>query len=179
MRAAANKLNVRLRQPLIIENKGWSSGILAAPQALREAAPDSWNAGTIITRRRPYNPLQFEKLPYDAGSDFAPIGCFLPVGGCLSRARFSVDSVAALEVLGAGQAESLNFATLGDGSFRPLPGLAQQSVGHEDRWRALFGEERRPRRLRAGEVQLTRFGIEISPGALQSSAVRRWRCTPA
>ena len=72
MRAAANELNARLGQPLIIENKGGASGILGA-QACAQAAPDGYTLCTIYHSTTSYNPLLFDKLPYNADTDFAPV----------------------------------------------------------------------------------------------------------
>jgi tripartite-type tricarboxylate transporter receptor subunit TctC len=173
MRAAANELNARLGQPLIIENKGGASGILAA-QACAQAAPDGYTLCTIYHSTTSYNPLQFEKLPYDADSDFAPITrLFLLSEGLFVASSLGVDSVAALKSLAQAKPESLNFATLGDGSF---PDLFR--VWLNNQWGTKIvgvpykGGAPAAQALMAGEVQLTRFGIGNFTGALQSGAVK-------
>src|SRR5262245_66075860 len=62
MRAAANELQPRLKQPLVIENQGGAAGILGG-QACARAAPDGYNICVIYHSTMSYNPLLFNKLP--------------------------------------------------------------------------------------------------------------------
>src|SRR5947207_10979661 len=72
MRAAANELQARLGQPLVIENRGGAAGILGG-QSCAQAAPDGYSICVIYHSTLSYNPLLFTKLPYDADGDFVPI----------------------------------------------------------------------------------------------------------
>ena len=69
MRSAAVELTPLLGQPLVIENRGGASGIVAA-QACAQAAPDGYTLCVIYHSTMSYNPLLFDKLPYDAGPRF-------------------------------------------------------------------------------------------------------------
>ena len=120
MRAAANELNARLGQPLIIENKGGASGILGA-QTCAQAAPDGYTLCVIYHSTMSYNPLLFDKLPYDADADFIPVTrLFLLSEGLFVSSKVGVNSVAELRTLAQTKSHSLNFATLGEGSFPDL-----------------------------------------------------------
>lgn len=60
------------KQPVVVENKPGASGIVALSE-LRKAAPDGYtlfvgDAGSLAA-----NPLLYTNLPYDVGSDVAPI----------------------------------------------------------------------------------------------------------
>jgi len=173
MRAAANELNARLGQPLIIENRGGASGILGA-QACAQAAPDGYTLCTIYHSTTSYNPLLFEKLPYDADTDFAPVTrLFLLSEGLFVASALGVNSVAELKALAQAKPDALNFATLGDGSF---PDLFR--VWLNNQWGARIvgvpykGGGPAAQALAAGDVQLTRFGIGNFMGALQSGRVK-------
>jgi len=173
MRAAANELNARLGQPLIIENRGGASGILAA-QSCAQAAPDGYTLCVIYHSTLSYNPLLFEKLPYNADTDFSPVTrLFLLSEGLFVSSALGVSSVAELKALAQAKPTSLNFATLGDGSF---PDLFR--VWLNNQWGARIvgvpykGGAPAAQALMAGEVQLTRFGIGNFTGCLQTGAVK-------
>src|SRR5262245_32886818 len=69
MRAAANELSLRLGQQVVIENKGGASGIPAA-QACAASSPDGYTLCVIYHSTLVFNPLLFDKLPYDPDKDF-------------------------------------------------------------------------------------------------------------
>src|SRR5215470_2003801 len=173
MRAAANELNARLGQPLIIENKGGASGILGA-QACAQAAPDGYTLCTIYHSTTSYNPLLFDKLPYNADTDFAPITrLFLLSEGLFVSSASGAGSIAELKALAQAKPEKLNFATLGDGSF---PDLFRVWLNNQWGTRIVGvpykGGGPAAQALLAGEVQVTRFGIGNFMGALETGKVK-------
>lgn len=62
MRSAAIELAPLFGQPLVIENRGGASGIVAA-QACAQAAPDGYTLCVIYHSTMSYNPLLFDHLP--------------------------------------------------------------------------------------------------------------------
>lgn len=173
MRAAANELNARLGQPLIIENKGGASGILGA-QACAQAAPDGYTLCVIYHSTMTYNPLLFDKLPYDADADLTPVArLFLLSEGLFVSSKIGVNSVAELKTLAHTKSYSLNFATLGDGSF---PDLFRVWLNNQWNTRMVGvpykGGGPAAQALLAGEVELTRFGIGNFMGALETGKVK-------
>ena len=173
MRAAANELNTRLGQPLIIENKGGASGILGG-QACAQSAPGGYTLCVIYHSTLSYNPLLFDKLPYNADSDFTPVTrLFLLSEGLFVASTLGVNTVAELKSRAQSKPDALNFATLGDGSF---PDLFRVWLNNQWGTRIVGvpykGGGPAAQALIAGEVQLTRFGIGNFSGALQSGGAK-------
>jgi tripartite-type tricarboxylate transporter receptor subunit TctC len=180
MRAAAKDLEVKLGQPLVIENRGGASGILAA-QSCAQAAPDGYTVCVINHSTMSYNPVQFEKLPYNPEADFAPITrLFLLVEGLFVNSDIPAKSVAELRSLAQSKPELLNYATLGDGS---LPDLLR--VWLNNLWGTKIvgvpykGGGPAAQALAANEVQLTRFGVGNFRGVMDSGKVRALAITSA
>jgi tripartite-type tricarboxylate transporter receptor subunit TctC len=172
MRAAANEIAPRLGQQLVIENRGGASGILGA-QACVQSAPDGYNFCVIYHSTMSYNPLLFEKLPYNP-DDIAPVArLFFLTEGLFVSNPLNVKTVAELKGIAQAKPDALNFATLGEGSF---PDLFRQWLNNQWGTRivgiAYKGGGPAAQALAANEVQLTRFGIGNFQGALQSGRVR-------
>ena len=173
MRKAAAELQPRLGQPLIIENRGGASGIVAA-QACTQAKPDGYTLCVIYHSTMSYNPLLFDNLPYDPDRDLVPVTrlFFLNEGLFVSTA-LGVNSVAELKALTQAKPDKLNYATLGDGSF---PDLFLKWLNNQ--WGTKIvgvpykGGGPAAQALAADQVQLTRFGIGNFLGLIQAGTVR-------
>ena len=120
VRMMDKELAPKLGHPLIVENRGGASGILAA-QACKSAPPDGYTLCVVYHSTLSYNPLLFNKLPYDADKDFALITrmFFLVEGLAVSEAS-GVSSVADLKARVLARPDAFNFGTLGAGSFPEL-----------------------------------------------------------
>jgi len=173
MRKAAAELQPRLGQPLIIENRGGASGIVAA-QACAQAKPDGYTLCVIYHSTMSYNPLLFDNLPYDPDRDLVPVTrlFFLNEGLFVSTA-LGVNSVAELKALAQTKPDKLNYATLGDGSF---PDLFLKWLNNQ--WGTKIvgvpykGGGPAAQALAADQVQLTRFGIGNFLGLIQAGTVK-------
>lgn len=173
MRKAAAELAPRFGQQLIIENRGGASGILAA-QSCAQSAPDGYTLCVIYHSTMSYNPLLFDKLPYNAEIDFVPVTrlFFLNEGLFVSTAS-GVNSVAELKTLAQGKPDGLNYATLGEGSF---PDLFMRWLNNQ--WGTKIvgvpykGGGPAAQALAANEVQLTRFGIGNFLGLIEAGKVK-------
>ncbi len=120
MRAAGNELAPRFGQPLVIENMGGASGILAG-QACAGATPDGHTICVIYHSTLSFNPLLFNKLPYDADKDFELVTrLFFLVEGLAVSAASGVNSVAELKAAALAKPAAFNFGTLGRGSYPEL-----------------------------------------------------------
>lgn len=173
MRKASAELQQRLGQPLIIENRGGASGIIAA-QSCAQAAPDGYTLCVIYHSTMSYNPLLFENLPYDADRDLVPVTrlFFLNEGLFVSQA-LGVNSVAELRALAQTSSEKLNYATLGEGSF---PDLFLKWLNNQ--WGTKIvgvpykGGGPAAQALAADQVQMTRFGIGNFLGLVKAGNVK-------
>src|ERR1700704_524066 len=70
-RVVAEALSGTFKQPVVAENRGGASGVIAAEQ-LAKSSPDGY---TIMITQNGHvtNPAIFKKLPYDTFKDFTPI----------------------------------------------------------------------------------------------------------
>jgi tripartite-type tricarboxylate transporter receptor subunit TctC len=173
MRKAGAELMQRVGQPFVIENKGGASGIVAA-QACGIAAPDGYTLCVIYHSTMSYNPLLFDNLPYDPDRDLVPVArlFFLNEGLFVSN-ELGVNSVADLKKLAQAKPDSLNYATLGDGSF---PDLFLKWLNNQ--WGTKIvgvpykGGGPAAQALAANQVQLTRFGIGNFLGLVKAGNVK-------
>ena len=71
-RVVAQKLNERLGQQVVIDNRAGANGIVGL-QALMQAPADGYTLAVAAAGPMAVNPSLYEKLPYDPLKDFAPI----------------------------------------------------------------------------------------------------------
>src|SRR5262245_24049443 len=173
MRAAANELSPRLGQQLVIENKGGASGIPAG-QACAGAAPNGYTICVIYHSTLVFNPLLFNKLPYDPDKDFALIArLFFLIESVAATPTLGVGSMAELKSLAQGKPQALNFGTLGPGSF---PELFLKWVNNQ--WgTSIVGIPYRgggpiAQALAANEIQLGNMGLGNFLGLAQSGKLK-------
>lgn len=173
MRAASVELGPRFGQQLVIENRGSASGILAA-QSCAQAAPDGYTLCVIYHSTMSYNPLLFDKLPYNADIDLVPVSrLFFLTEGLFVNSALGVNSVAELKALAQSKPDGLNYATLGDGSF---PDLFRTWLNNQ--WGTKIvgvpykGGGPAAQAVAANEVQVTRFGVGNFMGLLQAGKVK-------
>ncbi|HVZ50915.1 MAG TPA: tripartite tricarboxylate transporter substrate binding protein, partial [Pseudolabrys sp.] len=173
MRKAAAELTPTVGQQFVIENRGGASGILAA-QTCAAATPDGYTLCVIYHSTMSYNPLLFDKLPYDADRDLVPITrLFFLNEGLFVSSALGVNSVAELKKLAQSKPESLNYATLGEGSF---PDLFLRWLNNQ--WGTKIvgvpykGGGPAAQALAGNQVQLTRFGIGNFLGLIKSGHVK-------
>jgi tripartite-type tricarboxylate transporter receptor subunit TctC len=173
MRAAANELQATLGQPLVIENKGGAAGILGG-QSCAQAAPDGYTVCIIYHSTLSFNPIIFNKLPYDADTDFVPIArLFFLIEGVFVSNALGVNSVAELKTKAQANPGALNYATLGEGSY---PDLFLKWLNNQ--WGTKIvgipykGGGPAAQALAANEVQLTRFGVGNFLGLVEGGRVK-------
>ena len=120
MRAAAIELSSRLGQQVVIENRAGANFIVGA-QACAAATPDGYTLCVVNNNSLSINPLIYNSLPYNAQKDFTPItNLFLLVEAFAVSTSVPVNSVAELQALARSKPDSLNFGTLGPGSYPDL-----------------------------------------------------------
>ena len=173
VRKAALELQPRLGQPLIIENRGTASGIIAA-QACAHAAPDGYTLCVLHHDAMSYNPLHYENLPYDPTRDFAPIARLYFINeGLFVSSALGVGSIADVKAIAQSNPDKLNFATLGDGSF---PDLFLRWLNNQ--WNTKIvgipyaGGGPAAQAVAANQVQITKFGIGNFLGLVRAGVVK-------
>lgn len=173
MRKTAAELAPRIGQQLIIENRGGASGILGA-HACAQAPGDGYTLCVIYHSTMSYNPLLFDKLPYNPDTDLVPVArLFFLTEGLFASNAIGVNSVAELKKLAQSKPDGLNYATLGQGSF---PDLFMRWLNNQ--WGTHLvgvpykGGGPAAQALAANEVQVTRFGVGNFRGLVAAGKVK-------
>ena len=125
----ARVLAERVRDTLgtvIIENKAGAGGNIGA-DAVAKAAPDGLTIGLAATATHAVNPWLYQRMPYDAGKDFAAITQMVRVPNVLvmnaARAeQLKIRSVADLIAYAKAHPGKLNYGSGGNGSAGHLAG---------------------------------------------------------
>jgi tripartite-type tricarboxylate transporter receptor subunit TctC len=128
-RLVADKLQQKLAQPFVIENKPGASGNTGT-DAIAKAEPDGYTIGLSIGGPLAINTLLFAKLAYDPAKDLALITILTTQPSALAvPASLGVDSVAALVELLKREPGKYNFGSIGNGSLSHLAmeAIAQKS----------------------------------------------------
>jgi tripartite-type tricarboxylate transporter receptor subunit TctC len=128
-RIVSQKLNERMKQPVIVENKPGANGAIGAEFVAR-AAPDGYTIlfGYIATHG--INP-GLSKLPYDAVKDFAPIGEIAEAPVVLVvNPKVPAKTVAELIELAKAKPGSISYASAGNGTAPHIAGeMFKQMAG--------------------------------------------------
>jgi tripartite-type tricarboxylate transporter receptor subunit TctC len=119
-RLIADRLQQKLGQTFVIENKPGASGNLGT-DAVAKAEPDGTTIGVSIGGPLAINTLLFSKLPYDPAKDIAPITQLITQPSALViNAGLGVDSVSELIALIKREPGKYNFGSIGNGSLSHL-----------------------------------------------------------
>ena len=128
-RTVAERLQAKLGQPVVIENKAGASGNLGTG-FVAQAEPDGYTLGVSIVGPLALNTLLFPKMPYDPKTDLAFVTVLAAQPSVLVvnndlPARSTEELVALLKRDG----EKLNFGSIGNGSLSHLAteAIAQKS----------------------------------------------------
>jgi tripartite-type tricarboxylate transporter receptor subunit TctC len=119
-RLIADRLQQKLGQSFVIENKPGASGNLGT-DAVAKAEPDGATIGVSIGGPLAINTLLFSKLPYDPAKDIAPITQLITQPSALVvNGALPVNSVAELVALLKREPGKYNFGSIGNGSLSHL-----------------------------------------------------------
>jgi tripartite-type tricarboxylate transporter receptor subunit TctC len=120
-RIIGEKLSASLGQPVLVENRPGTSGIIGL-QALARSAPDGYTLG-IISVPAVVTPHLFTQTTYDIEKDFAPVSMIAWGYGILAvSAAKPLKSVADLVAAAKATPGKLTFATAGNGTPPHLAG---------------------------------------------------------
>ena len=119
-RIIADKLQQKLGQNFIVENKPGASG-MTGTDAVAKAEADGYTVGISIGGPLAINTLLFAKMPYDPAKDIALITVLTSQPSALAvPASLGVNSVAELVALIKKDPGKYNFGSIGNGSLSHL-----------------------------------------------------------
>ena len=187
----ARVLAERVRDTLgtvIIENKAGAGGNIGA-DAVAKAAPDGLTIGLAATATHAVNPWLYQRMPYDAGKDFAAITQMVRVPNVLvmnaARAeQLKIRSVADLIAYAKAHPGKLNYGSGGNGSAGHLAGeMFKQKAGIFALHIPYRGANPAQLALLAGEVDfnidnLAAAAPNIKAGKLKALAVTSTAASP-
>ena len=112
--------------PVIIENRPGAGGNIGA-DAVAKAAPDGLTIGIAATATHAVNPWLYNKLPYNAATDFAPITQMVRVPNVLvmnaeAAQRLKINNLRDLIAYAKANPAKLNYGSGGNGSAGHLAG---------------------------------------------------------
>ena len=119
-RLIADRLQQKLGQNFIVENKPGASGMLGT-DAVAKAEPDGYTIGISIGGPLAINTLLFSKMPYDPFKDLALITILTTQPSALTvPVNLGVNTVAELVALIKKDPGKYNFGSIGNGSLSHL-----------------------------------------------------------
>jgi tripartite-type tricarboxylate transporter receptor subunit TctC len=119
-RLLADRLQQKLGQSFVIENKPGASGNLGT-DTVAKSEPDGATIGISIGGPLAINTLLFSKLPYDPAKDIAAVTQLVTQPSALAvNAEVGVNSVAELVALLKREPGKFNFGSIGNGSLSHL-----------------------------------------------------------
>ena len=120
MRLIAERLQQKLGQPFLIENRPGASGVTGT-DAVAKAAPDGSTIGISIGGPLAINTLLFDKLPYNPATDLTLITLLTSQPSALVvNSGVKVNDVAELITLMKREHGKFNFGSIGTGSLSHL-----------------------------------------------------------
>jgi hypothetical protein len=171
-RIVAQKLNERLKQPVIVENKSGANGAIGS-EFVAKAPPDGYTIlfGYIATHG--INP-GLSKLPYDAVKDFAPIAQIAEAPVVLVvNPSVPAKTVQELIALAKAKPGSISYASAGNGTaphiaaelFKQMTGVDMLHVPYKGSGPALTD-------TLAGQTQVMFPSLVAASGHIKSGKLR-------
>lgn len=120
MRLIAERLQQKLGQPFVVENRPGASGVTGT-DAVAKSAPDGHTIGISIGGPLAINTLLFDKLPYDPAKDIAPITLLTSMPSALVvNSNIKVNDAGELLALLKREDGKFNYGSIGLGSLSHL-----------------------------------------------------------
>ncbi|MGD9945413.1 MAG: Bug family tripartite tricarboxylate transporter substrate binding protein [Burkholderiaceae bacterium] len=115
IRLLSQKLQERLGQPFVIENRAGAGGSIGASAAAL-AAPDGYTLFFMVNSIVTMNQFIYKKLPYDPVKDFVPVSLVAAVPYVLlAHKDFPAKSLRELIALAKSKPRDINYASMGVG----------------------------------------------------------------
>ena len=119
-RVVADRLQAKLGQPFVIENRAGASGNTGTA-AVAKAAPDGHTLGVSIVGPLVINALLFAKMPYETAKEIAPITILASQPSVLvANPGVAANNVAELVALLKRDADKITYGSIGRGSLSHL-----------------------------------------------------------
>ncbi|HEY1243738.1 MAG TPA: tripartite tricarboxylate transporter substrate binding protein, partial [Hyphomicrobiaceae bacterium] len=119
-RAVVERMQVKLGQPFVVENRPGASGNTGTA-AVARAAPDGYTLGVSIVGPLVINALLFSSMPYDTAKDLAPITILAAQPSVLvASPGVAANSVSELIALLKADAARFTYGSIGRGSLSHL-----------------------------------------------------------
>jgi len=174
-RIVAAKLQEKLGQPIVVDNKPGAQSIVAA-ELVAKAPPDGYTLLMAPSGPMTINPAVYAKLPYDPAKDFAPISLLAEFPLLLVvSAEQPIKSVRALIDYGRAHPDKANYASSAT-PFQLASELFNQRTGSKFQHIPYRGSGDAAQAVAAGQVLMTIadsgpiFG-PLSAGKLRALAV--------
>jgi tripartite-type tricarboxylate transporter receptor subunit TctC len=119
-RTLANRLQDRLGQPFVVENRTGAGGNIAA-EAVAKAAPDGYTLLATSDGPLVINPAVYPAMPFNTLRDFTPISIAASAGLVLMACP-NLPVASLQDVLNLSRAKKLTYATSGYGSSQHVAG---------------------------------------------------------
>lgn len=182
-RVVAQKLNERLGQQIVIDNKAGANGIVGL-QALMQSPADGYTLAVAAAGPMAVNPSLYDKLPYDPLKDFAPITNMVNFP-LLLVTHPSVPAKSTLELINLAKSKPLFFASPGSGNSGHLAGELFNSMANVQTVHVPYkGQGPALSDLLAGQVQMLYSSIpsvinQVKSGQLKAIAVGSAKRVPS
>ena len=119
-RIVAERLQAKLNQPFVVENRAGASGNTGTA-AVAKAAPDGHTLGVSIVGPLVINAMLFAKMPYDTARDIVPITILTSQPSVLvTNPQVAANSVADLVAMMQREPGRFTFGSIGRGSLSHL-----------------------------------------------------------
>jgi tripartite-type tricarboxylate transporter receptor subunit TctC len=172
-RMLADRLQQKWGKPVIVENKVGASTIIGA-QTVAKAAPDGHTLLLTSEATITSNPYLFDKLPYDAVKELAPISQIASLPQMVvAHPSVTANTLDELIALAKAKPNELNYASYGSGSLPHLffEGLKARSslqmtqIPYKGITPAVSA-------VLAGEAQLTLAGASLTQGHISAGKLK-------
>ena len=177
-RIVAARLQEKLGQPIVVDNKPGAQSIIAA-EAAAKAAPDGYTIFMGPSGPMTINPATFTKLPYDPVRDFAPVSMIstFPLIAVVS-AKSDITSIRQLIDQAKKNPDKANYASSA-GIFHIATELFKQRTGAPFEKIQYKGSGESVQAVIGGQVTLTIVDPPPASGPIKSGQVRALAVTSA
>jgi tripartite-type tricarboxylate transporter receptor subunit TctC len=177
-RIVAAKLQEKLGQPVVVENKPGAQSIVAA-ELVAKAAPDGYTLFVAPSGPLTVNPAVYSKLPYDPEKDFTPISLLAEFPLLLVVGPDQpVTSVLELVAYGRSHPEVANYASAAT-AFQLASELFNQRTGSQFQYIPYKGSGEMAQAVMSGQVLMAIADTGPLAGPVKGGKLRALAVTTA